>query len=247
MKLFLACILSNLPGFILLVLLIRQSRKEKTPVRPLSLLVIFGFLAMVPIVALQTVVGYANEIPFIGSHALLSEILMTVIRLAFIEELCKLAVTAILTWKGNYFVTPLQGMMYPAIVGLSFGILESIAYMALSIQQFPTEFWSIVLMRALLGAPAHGAYGLIIGIYYGRAKQAARQHNTVSKRKNLMLALFIPTGIHGLYDWLVSSQIIKIGDTSIVTVLVILMDIFVIFYAYYAFYKQWKQKATAME
>ena len=247
MKLFLACVLSNFPGLILLILLIRQSRKEKTPVISLVLLIILGFLVMIPIVVLQTVVGYANEIPFIGRHVLLSEILMTVIRLAFIEELCKLTVTAIITWKGKYFVNHLQGMMYPAIVGLSFGILESIAYMALSIQQFPTQFWSIVLMRALLGAPAHGAYGLIIGIYYGHAQQAARQHDITSMRKNLFLSLFIPTAIHGLYDWLVSSQIIRIGNTSIVTVIVIIMDVFIILYAYYALYKQWKQKTTTIE
>ena len=136
MKLSLACILSNLPGLILLILLVRQCRKEKTPVRPLILLVILGFLVMIPIVALQTVIGYANEILFIGKHVLLREILMTVIRLAFVEELCKFAVTVVITWREKYFVNSFQGMMYPAIVGLSFGILESVAYMALSIWQF---------------------------------------------------------------------------------------------------------------
>lgn len=237
-------ILSNIPGFILLIIIIRQARKEIVPRKTLFLLILAGAVLIVPITGLQTVIGLGNTIPFIGEHPLLSEIFMTVLRLAFVEELCKFVATKWITWKGNYFTNTYQGMLFPAIVGLLFGIVESTAYVALSLATFPDDIWITVLMRMIIGAPAHGAYGILIGKYYGKAKLATHQDNQVLKRKYLWLALLIPTAIHGAYDWLVSSQIFKMGDTSIMMIIVICLDVLVVIYAYILLYREKNKKQT---
>ncbi|ODJ49423.1 hypothetical protein BFR40_12000 [Brochothrix thermosphacta] len=237
-------ILSNIPGFILLIIIIRQARKEIVPRKTLFLLILAGAVLIVPITGLQTVIGLGNTIPFIGEHPLLSEIFMTVLRLAFVEELCKFVATKWITWKGNYFTNTYQGMLFPAIVGLLFGIVESTAYVALSLATFPDDIWITVLMRMIIGAPAHGAYGILIGKYYAKAKLATHQDNQVLKRKYFWLALLIPTSIHGAYDWLVSSQIFKMGDTSIMMIIVICLDVLVVIYAYILLYREKNKKQT---
>ncbi|MDO4324107.1 MAG: PrsW family glutamic-type intramembrane protease [Lachnospiraceae bacterium] len=233
-------ILSNALGLVLLALILREARKENVPIKTLLLLVITGALIMLPVIALQTAAGYAGEIPLIKNHPLLQEIVMTAIRLAFIEELCKFMGTKIVTWKGAYFTDPCQGPLFPAIVGLSFGILESALYMALSRQQFRGQFWLIVLLRAFVGAPAHGAYGVIMGIFYGRARDARQQNDGPACRRYLSLAVLLPSCIHGVYNWLSTSRIIKIGDTLIVTGLILLADILIILQAYRILYRSRK-------
>ena len=83
-----------------------------------------------------------------------------------------------------------------------------------------------------------------MGIFYWRAKSAEQNGNHVDMRKNLCLAVLIPACIHGLYDWLASSQIIKIGDTNIVTGIMVALDLAVIVYAYW---RLWRECAGAQK
>lgn len=243
-QLLVGSIIANLPGFVVLIIMLRLGRKESVPIKPLIFLVLLGTLLMIPIVALQTILGYGLKLPFFTAHPFISEIFMGIIVLAFSEELCKLMAAKIITWKGVYFTNTFQGMLFPAIVALTFGLVETITYVALVVTQHPDQFWFTVIARAFVGAPAHGAYGLIIGKFYGQAKLADSQHNVALKRKNLWFALLVPVLIHGVYDWLVGSQFIKIGDTSIVSYLVIFVDVLILVYAYFLFYREKKQKQS---
>lgn len=237
MQILSGCILSNILGLLLLVLTVRAAKKERVPLKTRILLVIAGCLLMPPVVALQTVAGYVGEMPFVRNHPLFHEMFMSVLRLALIEELCKFWGTKAVAWKGAYFANSYQGLLFPTAMGLSFGIFETVLYMLLAFQQFHEQFWLIVLLRAFLGAPAHGAYGVLMGIFYGRAKRAAYQHDRTDRRRCLWLALLLPTGIHGLYDWLVSSQILRFGDSSLMSILAIAADAIVILYAYHLLYR----------
>lgn len=238
MKLTLGYILSNILGIGLLIYMIREARSEKVPTKTIVFMVIIGCLSIFPIIILQTAFGMIADIASINSHPLLQEIVMVPIRLALIEELCKFLGTKILTWKGNYFSNSYQGLLFPAIVSLSFGIVENLLFVALSLQQFQDQFWTIIILRAFLGAPAHGAYGILIGIFYGKAKHAEHQNDRPRKYKYLSFAVLTPTCIHGLYNWLTTSQIVKIGDTSIVSSAVMVVDVIVILCAYYTLYRE---------
>ena len=238
MRMIVGSILCNISGLSLLIAMWRQAKKENTPGKNLRCLVIVGCVLMFPVIALQTVVGYVDRLTFLQTHPLLAEIVMSGIRLAFVEEICKYWGTKIVTWKGEYFNNSRQGMLFPAITALSFGLLENVLFIALSLTEPPRQFWLIVLTRALIGAPGHGAYGIIMGIFYWRAKNAERVGNQRIKRKNLCLATLVPGSIHGIYDWLASSQIIKIGDTHIVTIIMVILDFLVIIFAYALLYRR---------
>ena len=233
MQMLLGSILSNMPGLALLIFMLREAKRNRIPTKTLRLLVIVGCMLMLPVVALQTAVGYLDFLPLLRTHPMLSEIVLSAIRLAFVEELCKYLGTKAITWRGTYFNDSYQGMLLPTITALSFGILENVLFIALSLAELQGQFWLIVLTRAFIGAPGHGAYGVIMGIFYWRAKIAERNGNRADMRKNLCLAVLIPACIHGLYDWLASSQIIKIGDTNIVTGIMVALDLTVIVYAYW--------------
>lgn len=244
MQMLVGSILCNIPGLVLLIYILRDAKKENIPMRVLRILVPVGCLLMLPVIALQTFVGYAGELSFFQSHPLLSEIVLSAIRLAFIEELCKYLGTKAVTWRGDYFSNSYQGMILPAITALSFGILENVLFIALSLAELQKQFWLIVLTRALIGAPGHGAYGVIMGMFYWKAKDAEHRNDNKRKHKNLCLAVLVPSCIHGLYDWLASSQIVKIGDTSIVTVIMVILDFVVIVYAYLMLYRERLRQKT---
>lgn len=243
-SLLLGIILTNTPAIIILTILLTQVKKEGTPRRILILLSIAGALLIIPITLLQTSFNLFVNFEFFSKHPLVNEFFMTVIRLAFIEETCKFVVTKIITWKGSYFKNTYQGMILPAIVGLFFGLVESILFLMLISQQMPDNYWLTVLLRALIGAPAHGAYGLLIGKFYVQAKLSEQIGNKKLKIKNLWLALLIPSLIHGLYDWLVASQFITFGSEKLLPTIIILLDILVIIYAYVSLYREKKQKRS---
>ena len=220
----------------------KEAKNERVPAKTIVLMIITGCLSIIPIIVLQTVFGYVGEISWFNSHPLLQEIVMVPIRLALIEELCKFFGAKIVTWKGDYFNNSYQGVLFPAIVSLSFGIVENFLFVALSFQQFQDQFWTIIILRTLLGAPAHGAYGILIGIFYGKAKCAEQQKDKAGKYKYLSIAVLTPACIHGLYNWLTNSQIVKIGDTSIVSNAMMVVDVIVILCAYCVLYRSKAKK-----
>lgn len=242
--LLLGIILINTPALIILTILLKQARKEKVPVSALVLLIIIGAVLIVPITFLQTGFGMVVKLPFLIKHPLLNEMVMTIIRLAFVEELCKFLATKIVTWKGNYFTNTYQGMIFPAVVGLLFGLVESVLFLMLMSQQAPSDYWITVLLRAFIGAPAHGAYGLLIGKFYGQAKLAEQTGKKDLKKKNLWLALLVPSLIHGLYDWLVASQFMTFGPAKLLPSIIIFLDILVILYAYFCVYREKSRKQS---
>lgn len=233
-------ILCNLPGLVLLIYILREAGRENIPAKSLRRLVIVGCLLMIPVVALQTAAGSMDGLPFLQTHPLFGEMVLNGIRLAFIEELCKFCGTAAVTWRGGYVHNAYQGMLLSAVTAFSFGLLENVLFIALSLAELPGQFWLIVLTRALIGAPGHGAYGVIMGFFYGRAREAGQLENRRIRWENLCLAVLIPGGIHSLYDWLASSQIVKIGDTHIVTGIMVALDFLVIVYAYMMLYRRGK-------
>lgn len=234
MQMAISSILSNLPGLMLLFLTVRQGRKEGIRLKTFVSLIIMGCFLMLPVVALQIVIEGIGQFPFIMEHPLLGEIIQIVIRLAFVEELCKFWATKIITWKSGSFTCPSQGMLFPAVTGLAFGIFENVLYMGLSFLQFQENFWFIVLTRAFVGAPAHGAYGVVMGIFYGKAKYSEQQKEKARCRGLLCLSVLVPGLIHGMYDWLMASQIVKLREEWALAVLA--ADAAVVLWAYIALY-----------
>lgn len=241
MKLFFGFLCSNLLGLPLLAWMLGKAKREGVPRQIRLLLPTVGGLLLLPVIFLQTIAGQAANLPLSMAHPLLMELFLFGIRLALVEELCKFCGTIVLTWQGDYFTGPYQGMLLAAAVALGFGILENLLFAALSLAQFPERFWAVMLARALLGAPGHGAYGVLMGRFYGIAKAAQCRGDKTGQRRALWQAVLIPTILHGLYDWLAGSQLLQIGEFYLLPGIAAVMDVVVILYAYGTLYRAAKK------
>lgn len=241
MKLLFGFLCSDLLGLPLLAWMLHEAKREGVPRRTRLLLPAAGGMLLLPAILLQTVVGQAAELPLLQAHPLAQELFLSVVRLALVEELCKFVGTKALTWRGSYFTGPYQGMLLAGATALGFGVWENLLFAALSLVQFPEQFWAVMLARALLGAPGHGAYGILMGRFYGAAKAAQRQGDGKARRRALWQAVLVPAALHGLYDWLAGSQLLKLGDTYLLTGIAAALDVAVILYAYGTLYRAAKK------
>lgn len=113
------------------------------------------------------------------------------------EELFKFLGAAIPTWKSPEFNCKFDGIVYCTTSALTFALIENISYVAGSKIPLLTG-----IMRAICCFPGHFMYGVLMGVFYSRARIAANNGNTSKKILNFFLALLIPSLIHGLYDTL---------------------------------------------
>ncbi|MFC3211407.1 glutamic-type intramembrane protease PrsW [Planomicrobium okeanokoites] len=142
---------------------------------------IYGAVLTFPILFLQYV--FKEEQVF--SNILATNILFP----STIEEFFKWLVILIAIFRHVDFEDPYDGILYGASVSLGFATVENILYLL----EFGTD---IAFIRALLPVSSHALFGVVMGYYYGKAKFS---HDGV-QHKWLFLALFIPFGLHLLYN-----------------------------------------------
>lgn len=110
-----------------------------------------------------------------------------------IEEGAKLYVLKKETWNSYYFETRYDGVLYAVLVSLGFAAFENVKYiMAYGL--------SIAVSRALLAIPAHMAFAVLMGVFYGRAKQASARHNSFLTGFFGILCYVVPVALHCAYD-----------------------------------------------
>lgn len=131
---------------------------------------------------MQQVIGY--------NHLLEWQIFLGV---GLIEEGAKLYILKKETWGSPYFETRYDGVLYAVIVSLGFAAFENVKYvMAYGL--------SVAVSRALLAIPAHMAFAVLMGFFYGRAKQASSRHQSVRASVFGVLCYIVPVALHGAYD-----------------------------------------------
>ena len=111
------------------------------------------------------------------------------------EELFKLLGAAIPTWKSPEFNCKFDGIVYCTTSALVFALVENIGYIITSNSPLVTA-----VMRAVCCFPGHFMYGVLMGVFYSRARIAANKGRNSAKWGNLVLAVLLPSLIHGLYD-----------------------------------------------
>lgn len=228
--------LSNALGLLLLYYVWQAAKRHHISRGKRWGLLVAGFLALIPIIALQTLLGNLfQHWAFLKNTPLLTEFFMIPVRLALTEEVCKMAVTLLVTDKQHKNYTPQQSVLLPTLTGLAFGLLENLLFIALSLQTLQENFWLVVFMRFLIGAPGHGAYGVISGFYYAKANQASK------RGKYLLWAILVPSLIHGLYNWLSGSAILRLGTGYMLTYIMVTLDFIVIAISFYKLHTHLKK------
>ena len=205
---FILAAVAILPAIFLCIYIYKKDTVEKEPIGLLVKLFFLGVVSVVPAFILETLVseffGVCFNLPFIGP------ILDALIGVAVIEEGCKLFFLHIGTRNSKEFNYMFDAIVYSVFISLGFAALENVGY----VFQNGLE---VGIVRAVLSIPGHMFFAIAMGYYYGqwninRKLEMLTEKNyvglptenpySVKRKKYMLLALIIPTLIHGIYDYL---------------------------------------------
>lgn len=145
-----------------------------------------------------------NIIPFfardISSLNLIEKLLYIFIEIALIEEFSKWLICYILSFNSKEFDETFDAIVYCGFVALGFAIFENILYVL-------QNGYTTGILRALTAVPGHLCFGVAMGYYFALAKESQIINNNNYKISYLLYSILFPTLLHGLYDYLIFSQI----------------------------------------
>lgn len=214
-------LLAVIPGVILLNRVYKMDKVEREPK---------GLILKILLVSIFTTLA-AIIIELIMEELVLSDLeegtvwfhfVDNFICVALVEELCKYTAGRISTWKNKAFDYTFDAIVYMETAAVGFAVLENISYVL-------DGGISVGIMRAVLSVPGHVIFGLFMGFFYGRAKYAKVRGNRRGYKRNIRLAILVPTILHGFYDFCLSLE-------SIFVLLIFIVYIVVVYT--YAFKKQ---------
>ena len=184
--------LALLPAIALVVWIYRQDRVEKEPKRLLWKVFLFGVLSVIPAMILEILLEEVFLV-FVDENTLCYVILDNFIGVAMIEELCKMKAAKRAAWKHPAFNYKFDAIVYCVTSALGFAAIENVMYcMDADIETAVT--------RALLSVPSHAIDGVIMGYFFGVAKEAELVGNRRRRKRYLRLSVFMPMIEHGIYD-----------------------------------------------
>jgi len=193
-----------LPSIILVVLFYRADRALPEPVGLIGKSVLYGFLATIPAIAIELVVG----IPASVLPGVLGIAWTAFITAALVEEGVKYFFLRRFIEKSHHFDEVMDGIVYAACISLGFAFAENLMYGM-------SGGW-ILVFRAFTAVPMHASATGIMGYWIGLAKREADPEKArVARRKGFMAAL----AIHGLYDFfLFTGSLLALGAVVVLLV-----------------------------
>ena len=198
-------VLAVLPGFLICVFINRMDKYEKEPPMHLFLCFCTGLLIPLPVIQLEEWTQQAGlDDPEHLGLAILSSYLI----IGFSEELVKFLATFLYPFQKTFFNEPFDGIIYAVTIAMGFATLENILYA----YRYGIE---TVILRAFTAVPAHAAFAVIMGYFFGKAKFHPHRKNQL-----LLAGLALPILVHGTYnlfilqksyDWLVAFAILTLA------------------------------------
>jgi RsiW-degrading membrane proteinase PrsW (M82 family) len=126
------------------------------------------------------------------------EIADAFICVALAEELIKYGVLLAFTMRGGRVSNSLEGMVCSGVTALGFALFENVSYIALYGS-------SATLWRVFSAVPGHLADGLIMGYFYGKAKEREIRGENSAHGWLYAAAILVPAAEHAVYDALASA------------------------------------------
>ena len=166
-----------------------------------------GFLATIPIVATSGALYLLLQWSGLqAARPLLYQAVYTFIVLALSEELMKYLSYRRFLKKTEHPYSWLDLTVLMTIVGIGFGMSESLFYLVGS-------NLIVMLIRGIV--VPHGGYAAIVGWFYGRSVKTGRRGDRV-------LGFGIAWLIHGLYDFSLSKEFAALNENLAVAIALIL-------------------------
>ena len=204
-----------LPALALLVYVYRRDRLEPEPPGLLLSLLLCGVAATFLAMITESVgaIALAMFLPGGENHPAYGVWMFFVI-VGLSEEGFKYLAMRLRTWRSPEFNCRFDGVVYAVFVSLGFALAENIGYVLM-------YGFGAAILRAITAVPGHASFGVFMGAYYGLAKSSA---NSGSEGLSLfwrILAVLIPTLIHGMYDYIAVNETGTFSTTFVVFVVVI--------------------------
>lgn len=187
-------LLALFPIIFLFVKIYRYDTKESEPLSLLVKIFLFGCLSIIPTILLEIALLILFSL-LLDTNSITFLILENFIGIALIEESCKYWACKFASWKHTAFNYTFDGVVYCVVCSLGFAAVENILYVV----QYGV---SVAFVRAIFAVVGHAIFGLIMGYFYTKQKQASLHH--LSSSRFTLLAILIPTLMHGMYDTLLS-------------------------------------------
>lgn len=184
-------LLALAPVFIILFYVYFRDRYEKEPFKLLALAILAGIIIVAPVIFIERLIIALQ--PPMGQ--LMSAGYQAFMVASLVEEGFKYLALFLLIWKSSEFNEKFDGIVYAVFISLGFAAVENILYVM-------EGGIRTGLLRAITAVPAHALFGVTMGYYFGIARMY------VELRKAYMWRAFlIPFLLHGIYDFLLMSNL----------------------------------------
>lgn len=192
--------LAILPVLLILIFIYNKDNSKE----PLHLLISLFFLGICSCFIVLAISGVMSLfLPFmkgnVSDKSFLDILLYAFIGVALVEEFSKWLILYFKGYKNEEFDELYDILVYAVFVSLGFAFFENIIYI------FGKESLSVAILRALSAVPSHACDAIFMGYYLNIAKQCANQNRKDLERKNILLSIFIPSLLHGIYDFCLMS------------------------------------------
>lgn len=125
----------------------------------------------------------------------LEVVLKAFIGVALIEEFCKWIFVYKVGYSHQEFDEVYDIIVYAVFVSLGFAFFENVVYV------LGNGSIAVGISRGLLAVPGHACDAVFMGYYLCLAKLYAKQNKKDLEKKNILKSIFVPTLLHGIYDF----------------------------------------------
>lgn len=202
-------------GCLLTWYLLAHDHGRKLPIGSLWVAFGFGVIAIVVAPYLNALVVPDDLVKMAHNYSITQKFWFSM-WVGFVEESIKFIPLALFIYKVPYFRERTDGVIYFAICGLGFGLLENVTY---------TLFMGaeVGVGRLILTPFFHAASTSILGYYLVSAKIDHRQ------MKKFAAACFVVPLMHGLYDFFLFSGVPTLSVFAYMTTALLSLGLFLYF------------------
>lgn len=207
------------PAFLLMYYVYQLDRVEPEPPALIGKLIGYGCISALLAMILEKIgTLIINHTPLeYGTPGYTIVYAFLVVGLA--EEGMKFLMLYYGSWADRNFDYKFDGIVYAVSVSGGFAALENVLYV------FGYGITTGVF-RAFLSIPGHISFGVLMGIFYGRAKEEAHRGNIAGKDANIFMAIVCSILLHGIYD---AASMIGTGLSMVVFAVVIIVVYIIVF------------------
>ena len=190
---FILIVAAVIPALLLMYFVYRSDRLEKESRQLLKSLAFAGVFATLVAMVLERI--GERLLVWVVDNETTYNLLLYFVVVAVSEEGAKYFLMKRRTWNNPEFNCQYDGVVYALFVSLGFALWENISYVLM-------YGFGTALIRAVTAIPGHACFGVFMGVFYGLARRAYNYGDPSSSRIYRLLAVLVPTLLHGTYDYI---------------------------------------------